>query len=507
MKIRNFKVINAILTSLIIFIVFPIFVETFGCLLFKNDTKIGSDYASDSKLVYMVASIMGQIGYSLATRLNNGFLIFPIFECKDSFSKIYCEALRNNQNGFINALVTLFISTLLSSLFSFLCSVFKLGPLLKYVPLNIIVVINISTGLSFLYVSFAFFWTKKILMSLLCISISFLITFGDIILKKHTKNPKLSIVYIIFILLITSLLRSFNINNFLKSHNLIPKNKIVAFSIEDFCKKIHFEALDLTFPLRHISQIISIALFPIISFATSFPSYCEALGINASSNRELKSLSFANLLSAFACCPTYFNFSGSVFFSISGVNAPIYSFIAGLSMIYYYFFSHLINFMFSTFVNALLTEEIAIMILEKYIKLCFQFSLLDNCVIVFLLALYVILKANVFLFLIIAFFINFIVAYVKTGKLLTNINTVKEIKIGNELIYKIEDKLYFYNVVHLLNLLKKSGKLEAVIDLSDCHYVDLTANYILYNLKMAGITLKIINTNYQSNNNFYFWLF
>ncbi len=513
MKISKLKLIPVLTTIFIIILSIPIFIETFGSTLFskrESDSQENEYFVNESRLVYLISSSFGQIGYSLFTNLEHGFLIFPVFEASPTIMKIHLEAIKDGRDGFINSLFSISFAAFLTFSFALLFYFFNLGDFLSYIPYNINIVIMFGTGIYFFISTCRYFITENYYTSIVFIIISFILTFGDILLKKYINNPKITIFYVILLSFIFTGLKTYGLQDFFIKHNLFPKKQISKLSLAEFYSKIYFNSFKPKFIFNNLLDIISLAMFPIISFTISLPSYCEALNLNACQNRELKSLAFANLFSSFGFLPTYFNFSGSVFFSNSGINTPLYSFIAGISMLFYYFFGHFIQTFFCTFIKSLLTEEIAIFLLLKCIKICYMISIYDKFIIILLLiSLITFCKNNILMFLLLGLFTNMFISAIFSKKFISNRKMIECYNFDNEVVIKVKNLLDFYNIVHLIKCIDSSKKNNIVLDLTECLYVDFTANFGLFKafLDTKSFFSIVIKTKRASKNNFYYWLY
>lgn len=248
------------------------------------------------------------------------------------------------------------------------------------------------------------------------------------------------------------------------------------------------------------------AVFPLIPFAVNLPAYATAVGAGFSPAKELTALGFANLFSALSFYPTYLNCSGSILFNMCGSNSRAYSLVAGLAMLPLYFMLHRIVVILPTFVISAITQFVGISFLVGYAPTYYRASRIDKLCMAAMLVAILCTGGGVMLLIGLAAASNVCLSYLYSGTLLPAAGIVEAAEDDSQVLFLVRRKLNFYNVSAVTSRLGCPAK-NVVVDLTDCLYVDITANLALRScleaVRSRGHSYSIVHRP----GNFYHWLY
>lgn len=463
-------------TIITIFIATPIFIQSFGCSLLNKPTHgQNGGFEAESKMIYLGASVLGQISYSLFSGLNGGFLIFPAFENRSVSHRIHRRCTEHDADGFVNTLACLSTAAVITALTAFILSVHKIGNCLNMIPINIIVVIMVKSGIELFLFGCSHYITENIAFSAVFIAISILLTLGLLLLLKKNRNPFMTIIYVIGIIVLMNLARLLFPSDFWYQHRLFMAPIKEKMSIGGFIRKIRFASLSFPTIAKNWQEILSMAVFPLIPFAVNLPTYSAGLEIPFCPERELLAFGMSNLLSSLSFYPTYFNCSGSMLFHLCGSNTRFYSFVAGLTMICLYFILHTVTRNLPTFAISLLTQFIGLSFFLSYVPILCRASTPDIVAAVVMFAGGILLGGNTIVLLVLGLLINLAMAlfYTRTFRLFKTDISVK--RSDDRTVITIDGMLGCHNVQSVTSVLFSEPSL-VVLDLRGCTYIDMTAN-------------------------------
>lgn len=523
-----------ITTIVCIYIAIPIFVQAFGReLIYKksgeNDTI--DTFSNESALIYLSSSFFGQIAYSLSSIMNSGFLIFPTFENSSTAAKIHKICMQDN-GGFINTLVSLCISALLTAFISFIAVSTRITKYLKMMVKDIVLASMLITGLQIFAFGCYDFWVENNLPKLILISISISLTIGLLMIFKSSGNPFYMIIYLIGITIIMNSLRAFASNisfissDFFTKYNLFSSGEIIALPIESFFSKIKTEEFNFKLILNNWMNIFSMAIYPLIPFIVNLPSYTSAINIDYNATREFFAFGASNLASSLFFYPTYLNCSGSILFNTCGNNTRMCSIIAAFAMLSLYFVIHYIRTYLPTFVISVVKLFIGMSFILSYAPMVFRTSYSDMVCIIIMVVIGVSFANPMLLVSIAALFTTFrsLIYSISILPCQRNIDITDD---NGIVTCKAPEKVDYCNIHGLTEYLIrkktdgiittidisdnssiiKTRNTNIIIDLSSCRYIDFTANT---KLRQALDIVKENGIHYcirGQPSNFYKWLY
>ncbi|KAI5152373.1 hypothetical protein ENBRE01_2780 [Enteropsectra breve] len=478
------KLKNIFMILAIGFLVMPVFFSALGNTLLGTDEKQKAvpDCSNESHIIFLVSTIISQISFSLVSQLPTCCLMLPCFEASASTRKILHNCMSADGSGFINVLVCLTIAAIALGVVAFLIGALKLGKYAKRIPYILVYATMMQTGIGMLVTGVQVFGLSKDKYTWLFAGISVALSIGAIVLLKTTDSPLLVMLYMGLIIAVMNGMRIYVPSDMYLNYRLFPTDTIRKLSMTEFISKIDFEQFDGRKILENILSILTLTLFPLISFATSFPEISNKLNLKISPNREFKGYGFANILCALGCFPTNFNCSGTLLLYICGLRNRMFGFLLGALLVHMYFTAHVINKYFPTFVTALVTQFLGISFLIAYLPELFSFSLLDAA-----------LCASA-VFGMCYFYKDFIVGVIVAiacpilASLAISLcfqrfsNSIKTVDLSDKIIVIVQGKLEFYNIHKITDLVIGADR-EISLDLSDCIYVDLTANIELRKIR------------------------
>lgn len=206
-------------------------------------------------------------------------------------------------------------------------------------------------------------------------------------------------------------------------------------------------------------------------YAVNIPAFSSLIGLDVDMNRELLFTSIASLFSSISFYPSAFNCSGSVFFYVCGGKSRIHGLISGIFMISIFFTLHYIVPVTPTFVVSLITQYIGIGFILEYGIGFMKLSKLD--------------KLNVATLLILGFAGAETLSIIGLGLLINGIVTfgicksfkspIQRTVSEDKIVISVRNRCDFTNISKII----KHDDRKIILDLSECLYVDMTANYEL----------------------------
>lgn len=465
MSIKLIKQIASYANSiLVVLIITPIFLESFGTQML-SDKK----FANESRTFYLLSNIIGQIAYPIFSSLNGGCIIIPFFEGMALSRKIF-EHASKEQNPLGITASCLLISCLISFIGGLLIYCTSTGSIISKIPRNIVDTMCLATALFVLnFTKTIFFDPTNLVGSSSFFIISFLITILALSILEITRNPRYLIVYLILLVLICNSLKLIlEPETLIKYKIFIFRNipKIDLKPIIDLKLEFNFKIF-----LAHIFNIINLGIYPLISLSTALPYYLKAIGLSADFNKELLTQGLTNGLCGLGLFPTNFNSSGSILFTLCGASSRLHSIIAGLAMISLFYFYDFIAPLIPSFVVALIFQFIGFSILIGLFKQLITSTWLDNLVLLFTFLGFYLSSFNMIFVICLGIGLNYFISYIYSS------NPKKFIikQLENETIIIIHGTFNFINI-HLVRECIDNTTHEISLDLSNCDFVDYTAN-------------------------------
>lgn len=482
---RDGKGLTSYLVSIsILMIVTPIFMESFGPNLFYADSH--NAFEDESRMIYFLSTICGQISFSLVSRIDGGFIILPMFEAFATTSDISKKCLESCPHSLKNTLLCLFVSCVMSCVLGALLCATGTVKFLMRIPRNItdsIMImagaLNLWMGLSKVVISGA--WMRSSLL----VAASVIVTVGALRIFGRTKNPLHLLLYLIALILGMNSLRLYFSGDELVDNRIFLCRESRPLSIravldvflsrnpnETANSLIH--GLDFLMVVKNIFSIITISILPLVSMAISLSIYSKAFGSKVSIRREVYSLSFSNLISSLSFYPNYFNCTGSIFFRMCGASTRLHSLLGGISLIVLYFCMHRIIPLIPVFAVSLLLQFIGFSVLTKYLETLNKATFLDKLLVVALCTFYCIVRMNVLFTTLFGLSVNFLVSFFFTRKIF-NGTGIRSQEIDGVVYAKIGNRLDANNISLLTDILDSTPN-DVVVDLFGCRYVDYSAN-------------------------------
>lgn len=510
------------ITSIFVMILITsIFVHAFGSNLLDKDKS--SRFVSHSQLIYILATIFGQLAYSIVSRISGGIIILPTFE-NNSISQEIHQRCISSPFGFQNTLISLSLSSILAGLISLTLSFLKIGAFLKSIPLTIIVCAMTKSGIElFLHGCSLYFRKDCLVPSFFYIFLSLIITLVGMYIFKRFKDPLYFIVYMLAIILIVNLVCKFINKDVFFGQNLMIAKNTSKLSFASFYSDMKQSSISLKLVLSNWKCILEMGLLPLIPFSINLPAYASTISTSFDFNSELLALGCSNLFSSLAFYPVYFNCSGSVMFHISGANSKIYSILAGISCISLFWLFNFIISLIPVFVVSMITQFVGISVILQYFNIIYNSSYVDQFILISSILLYLFRIFNIFfiiLYILICEYLHMLIYTLNISiffsgsstKLVCNISLdcASNLSARPTLVLLAGNSLNFANFPQLLDLAQQSASLNPnriVIDLQQCQYVDMTANFELKKLikEMAhnNIPCYIVGSPHNS----YEWLY
>ena len=312
------------ISCFILLLILPIIIETFGISFFKISDQIS--FKNEARAFFYLSTLIGQLSFSILTKINGGFLIMPLLESGKFIHPILQNSIDQGL-GLNGALVCIFVASLLSSTVGIVLVLTKSTNVMLKIPRNIIEANLITSAIFNLKLSHIPLSNSKpkYLMFYFCISI--ILTLLLIYIYKKTNNPFNIVLYLITLILCLNSLKL-----------ILDKDTITSLSF--FSQEFHFKNIfptikdiNINFIFSNLKNILPLALMPIISQCSSLLIYSILFPDSININSEIFKLSMSNIFSLISCLPTHFFCTGSIFFRLCGASTKIHSFISGCSLI------------------------------------------------------------------------------------------------------------------------------------------------------------------------------
>jgi len=469
------KFFSYLVSILILLLVTPILIESFGTsLLYVNEKPA---FENEARVMFFLCSTLGQIVFSLLTKIQGGFLMLPLLEISKQTRTISTICNEEGQNGLKNTLACLFIACLMSSLLGFVLYLTKTTKYLTKIPRNINDSVMITIGLFNIFASFkkiAFLEDYSVNVALKAFSV--LITFFGVLIFYITKNPFYIFYYLLSLICLLNFAKfGWSIENLVK-YKIFSCKMAEPLRLASIFEPIFSESAEFDFQIirKNAKNILVIASIPLLSQIISLFVYSRKFEECFSIERELFNVSLANLLSAFSFFPTHFSCSGSIFFRLAGAKSKYHSLFSGISLVILYYTFHLILPFIPVFSVSFVLQFIGLTTLLTYSKTILNSSFIDKVQLVLICAVCIYAEMNMILVVITGVLINCAVNYLFSSQTIGSID-IKYQTIENVTYVKIEGNLDFISIYKLLNGISNI-KNNIVISLEECKYIDYTAN-------------------------------
>lgn len=476
MKRRHISslLLSYVVPVFVVLTVTPILIESFGAHIL--DTSSGR-CAPQSRLIFYIAAVSGQVFLPLLSSINSGLVVFPVFELTSRSKAIATDCCLHPGNPLKNTLLCLLVASLITSVICFILFVSKKGRLMSKIPLSVIDSLMISTAIFNILVGFRRFYIPDRLGATVVLSvISTVMTSLAIAVLKKTGSPKVLMLYILVLIIIMNIVKQLLRAPewmFIKKKIFIaetaPPLSVASLISELEGGELKFGALG-----RNLISILTIALSSVMSFSTTLPFYCKHYGLSVDYNQELGRLGLSNLLSSFSAFPRNVSCTGSILFRICGANTKWHSVVSGLCLIPLYFGYQYVAPLLSTFILALVPKFIGFSILLGYIAPLKSLSLHDAVTLGLMVGLAIVTSVNAAVVLFCGTLFTLWISYSYSK----SVGTEKQItfqEIDGNVIAKVSGCLTHINMPCIVERLEKC-KGGMVIDLADAVYVDYTAN-------------------------------
>lgn len=453
-------------------VVTPIFLETFGTGIFsETELKI------ESRSLYFISNLVGQISFSFFTSLKSGFIVLPCFESMSQSRAIYTNnAATSNQIGF--TVGCLLLACALTLLFSLVIYFTNTGILLSRIPRNIVDAMMFMVGITSLIAGvYPFIIKDRYFVSTLLVILSILITVGAVVILKRTNNPKYLVLYLLFIIAFFNFCRLFLSSDKLTEYRifLFQDAKPLSFRMAiDLVRKAEFSLDAIT---RNLPSIISMAIYPLISISTSLPYFLNCLELKADFNNEILASGLSNGMCSIGLFPSSFNCSGSLLFALCGANSRWHSFFSGIALISMLFIFHMLSPLIPSFAISLLTQFIGVTLLLEYVSQIAAQNWPDRSTLFTIVVAFCAARLNVIILLIFGIGLNYLIVNVCNR----HTKSITLQKVDKKAILKIRGGVDFRNL-HKIPESVGEGVDEIVFDLEKCSFVDYSANLELYEL-------------------------
>lgn len=405
----------------------------------------------------------------------------PLAECLSISSSIVADSVL--KFGSIDqAIPCLAMSTILSSCISLLIYKLNLGKSISSIPAIVTDALLISTALFNFKLASDIVYIKdnNVKTAVLLLSSILFLAIG-LTIMKIAKDAKFIVVLLILLIL------SFNIFAFFfpsyrsGANSLFLDDKKSPLSIRKIYGLSTSMKFDYGFTLSKFFSIFNLAIFPLISFATTLPHFSRIFSIPCNFNSELKSLGFVNLLCTTSFFPVTMNCTGSIFFRLMGATDSYSAFIGGVFLIILYFVFHYIVPFIPIVAVSFIAMFIGSSILLSYINQVFESTLLDTLFLISMSIVCIFTTNNILLAIPLCIFISFVKLYIFTGQILPNNDDPTVTAKDDKITFTSSKSLDFTNTRSIFN--HKTDIFRTVVfDLTNCKYIDYTANLLLLNL-------------------------
>lgn len=492
---NNFSIDSSHFTSVLLMLfVTPIFTETFSSyILYKKDNS----YSEESKIVFFLATLIGQVSFPLFSSMNSGSLILPMFELSETFRSII-QKCQTTEYPLKNTLLCLFAAGAICFLISLVIFFTRQGKIFSMIPMNIVDSLMMSSAVGNIIIGFSWFKIedRPAFSVFLCV-VSFLITVIGMSILKKTNNPKLLVIYLILIILGFNCLKfQFDLDTLVKNRIFITA-KSDKLNIKLLASAVSKGSFSYNVIFDNIVSILTISISPLISLATSLPFFSKQFEICPNYNREIYSIGITNLFSSMAFSPVYFNCTGSIMLRICGAETRIHSMTAGVSIVFLYFIHHLIAPFLPRFAVSFISQFIGFSVLLGYIKTLPELTRIDKAVLLLTVLVAVFTKMNTIIVLCFGVFLSTAISLYFTRRCLSGSESVILDEKGT---VKVKEVLDYRNIQYLVDCFKND---KIILDLTDVKYVDYTANskleQLFKDLKNRRVTVEVVGHPYNLN--------
>lgn len=443
----------------------PIMTETFGSkLLYVDDIQT---FENQSKTMFFLCTIIGQIIFSSLSNINGGFLVLPVLEIYEITHKIQKKCI---PYGIINTYSCLWIACILMASINAFLYFTKSGKYFKKLPRTINDSIMLLIGLLNIFVSYKRidkFNNWKMALSLFILSL--LITLGGISIFIKTNQPFYILLYISLIVIFFNILKYTNLNSFLLDY-LISLSVKLIWSDMSQASKLNFKVI-----FSNIIPIFDMIFKTVLQNILSLMAYSNTFNDSFNLDNEILNTSITSFITSFSLLPSHFSCTGSIFYRISGAKSKYHSLVSGLSLIPLYFYLHHFMPFIPLFAITFVLQFIGLSILIGYLKTFIKMSNLDRFHLIIVVIAAFLFKMNIVLIITFALFISILLNFTFTGRILGTNPNIKYQDFQNPLKIVIDGNLTFLNINKTIENMSKT-KSDIILDLSDCSYVDYTAN-------------------------------
>lgn len=471
----------------IILMIAPIFTEAFGPLLLSNLAEL---FVNESKLVFLISMIWGQILFPALSTIRSGMMLLPMFELRSITSKIV-ESYIGSDGALKNIVFCFLAAGVLSAILCLAISLFGQGKLLAKIPSNVIDSVMMITGCLNVYLGFNIFAIKDNMgLSIVLFVISVVITTTALVILSNTQNPKLLVLFLIALLLLTNSLKKIYDLPTLVENKIFITSEGSKIDLNSFWHSVNIGEIDFEKFSKNLFHIVTLGISPIISFSTTLPFYLKQFNIEVDYNREL--LSFG--ISSLSVFPVSINGFGSILFRMCGANSKSHSVLAGICLIPLIFVYHYVTPLISTFILSLISLFIGFSILNGYIKALFRLTLLDKFVLLVPSLLGMAFELNILIMLLLGICINMLISLYFLG-LTVKQSPISFQQIEDVMVVKVRDSLTCSNIQDVVEGIELC-KNKVVFDFLDTKYVDYTVNgeleKMIDSLIQRGLSIEIM---------------
>lgn len=469
-----------------VLIITPIFIETFGPLLLADDSGL---LKNESKFLFFASTLCGQISFPIFSSVDSGFLVVPMFELFES-SRSILQSYEIPEDALVNTLICLSLASILTFIICFLVYLFKLGNLLSKIPLNVIDSLMVATAVFNIYVGFRrLIVEKQTELSIVLSLSSFVITAVAIAILKLTKNPRLLVLYLVVLIVLTNSLKIFYDPKSLVENKLFITAEGTPLNFASFIRSMNKGVVDLKKLAYNLVQVVTISISPIVSFSTTLPYYSKHFKLDIDYNRELRGFGLTSLLSAISCFPVHVSCTGSILFRVCGASGRLHSLLAGISLFSLFAVYHYITPFLPTFALSLLAQFIGFSVLFGYLQLFPALTVIDKIVLAVISFIAIASRMNSLIVLTSGVMVNLAVSYYFSRKIVGESSVVFQ-EIESTTIIKVQTALTHLNVQGVSERLKHCEN-DIVFDLLDTKYVDYTANVELEDIVKCAKQRKL----------------
>jgi len=443
-------------------------------MFYLNNTN---SFQKEARAIFFLCTVLGQISFSLFTKIQGGFLMLPLLEFSTLTKKITQNCMQDNEDGFKNVLMCLFISCLATSFIGFILYLSNATKFLLRIPRNINDSIMITIGIANIVKSFQKVadHESKITCALLILGSIFITAIG-ISLYSYTRNPFHIFYYLVSLICVLNLIKLL-----VGAENCIKHKLFIRDNSDPLCLSIVFQnfgsesaKFDFGMIRKNLKYIAIIASTPLISQILSLSVYSKMFDEEFSIPNELFNISLTNIISSLSFFPSHFSCSGSIFYRLAGAKTKYRCLISGLSLILLFYIFHYILPLIPLFSVSFVLQFIGLSTLISYIKILANASNLDRIQLIATCAICFYTHMNIVVVIGFGLLFSYLSSYYLTSQFIDSAD-IKYQQDNNSVFIKVDGSLNFSNVAKLIEKIK-GFKSNIVISLEDCKYVDYTAN-------------------------------